>query len=179
MGGGAAGGLWTGVCLNKHSFFCWYLAHRWLHCVLNLTEQILFLLHWIVLLMCIGKRRLALKTGLWSRAQKTSSINQYGAGPKHPKTGRVDNFRNKVTYSLLKIPNQVYMPIFSQFDEIVCQRLFNIVRIIQTTALKLFSCRLFTWFWRFGYTCTKDVAGEKRSMANDTIPVRCKCACRP
>jgi len=103
----------------------------------------------------------------------------YGAGPKHPKTGHVDNFRNKVTYSLFKTSNQVYLPIFSQFGEIMWQRLFNIVRIIQTAALKLFSCRLFTWFWRFGYTCIKDVAGEKRSMANDTIPVRCKCACRP
>ena len=99
--------------------------------------------------MCIGKGRLSLRQG-YSRRFKINQygdkINQYGAGPKHPKTGRVDNFRNKVTYSLLKIPNQVYMPIFSQFDETVWQRLFNIVRIIQTTALKLFSCRLFTWF---------------------------------
>ena len=26
---------------------------------------------------------------------KTSSINQYGASPRHTKTGRVDNFRNR------------------------------------------------------------------------------------
>ena len=52
----------------------------------------------------------------------------------------VGELEPKVTYSLLKTSNQVYLPIFSQFGEIVWQRLFNIARILQTTALKLSHC---------------------------------------
>ena len=38
---------------------------------------------------------------------------------------------------LFKTQNQLYMLIFSQFGEIAWQRLFNIVRILQTIALKV------------------------------------------
>ena len=64
--------------------------------------------------------------------QRNISFEEHGAGPRHSKTGHVDDFRNRrnwnlklLTYSLLKTPNQVYLPIFSLFGEIVWQRLFN------------------------------------------------------
>ena len=78
------------------------------------------------------QRKISFEDRVVVEGSKTASINQYGAGPKHPKTGHVDNFRikweelePKVTYSSLKTPNQVYMPIFSQFGKTVWQWLFN------------------------------------------------------
>ena len=50
----------------------------------------------------------------------------------------IGGIRPNVTYSLLKTPNQVYLPILSQFGEIVWKRRFNIARVLQTTALNYF-----------------------------------------
>ena len=41
------------------------------------------------------QRKISFEDRVVVEGSKTSSINQYGAGPKHPKTGRVDNFRNR------------------------------------------------------------------------------------
>ena len=84
------------------------------------------------------QRKISFEDRVVVEGSKTSSINQYGAGPRHPKTGQFPKWEElepKVNYSLLMTPDQVYMSIFSQFGEIVWQRLFNIVRILQTTAL--------------------------------------------
>ena len=78
------------------------------------------------------QRKISFEDRVVVEGSKTASINQYGAGPRHSKTGHVDDFRNRrnwnlklLTYALLKTPNQVYLPIFSLFGEIVWQRLFN------------------------------------------------------
>ena len=60
----------------------------------------------------------------------------------HLKLPRPENslslpFQTPATQAILKTSNQVYMPVFSQFGEIVWQRLFNIARILQTTALNI------------------------------------------
>ena len=41
------------------------------------------------------QRRISFEDRVVVEGTKTSSINQYGAGPRHTKTGRVDNFRNR------------------------------------------------------------------------------------
>ena len=42
------------------------------------------------------QRKISFQDRVVVEGSKTSSINEYGAGPKHPKTGRVDNFRNRM-----------------------------------------------------------------------------------
>ena len=39
------------------------------------------------------QRKISFEDRVVVEGSKTSAINQCGAGPKHPKTGRVDNFR--------------------------------------------------------------------------------------
>ena len=41
------------------------------------------------------QRKISFEDRVVVEGSKTSSINQYGTGPKHPKTGRVGNFRNR------------------------------------------------------------------------------------
>ena len=41
------------------------------------------------------QRKISFEDRVVVEGSKTSSINQYGAGPKHPKTGRVDNSLNR------------------------------------------------------------------------------------
>ena len=41
------------------------------------------------------QRKISFEDRVVVEGSKTSSINQYGAGPKHLKTGRVGNFRNR------------------------------------------------------------------------------------
>ena len=41
------------------------------------------------------QRKISFEDRVVVGGSKTSSINQYGAGPRHPKTGHVDNFRNR------------------------------------------------------------------------------------
>ena len=41
------------------------------------------------------QRKISFEDRVVVEGSKTSSINQYGAGPKHPKSGRVGNFRNR------------------------------------------------------------------------------------
>ena len=40
------------------------------------------------------QRKISFEDRVVVEGSKTASINQYGAGPKHPKTGHVGNFRN-------------------------------------------------------------------------------------
>ena len=49
------------------------------------------------------QRKISFEDRVVVEGSKTSSINQHGAGPKHPKTGRVDNFRNRRNWNL-KLP---------------------------------------------------------------------------
>ena len=88
------------------------------------------------------QRKISFEDRVVVDGSKTASINQYGAvrGTQKPAMSIITKWEElepKVTYSLLRTLDQVYMPIFSQFCEIVWQRLFSIVRILQTTALKL------------------------------------------
>ena len=41
------------------------------------------------------QRRISFEDRVVVEGTKTSSINQYGAGPRHPKTGLVDIFQNR------------------------------------------------------------------------------------
>ena len=41
------------------------------------------------------QRKISFEDRVVVEGSNTSSINQYGAGPMHPKTGHVDNFRNR------------------------------------------------------------------------------------
>ena len=40
------------------------------------------------------QRKISFEDRVVVEVSKTASINQYGAGPRHPKPGHVDNFRN-------------------------------------------------------------------------------------
>ena len=40
------------------------------------------------------QRNISFRDRVVVEGSKTASINQYGAGPRHPKTGHVDDFRN-------------------------------------------------------------------------------------
>ena len=40
------------------------------------------------------QRKISFEDRVVVEGSKTASINQYGAGSRHPKTGHVDNFRN-------------------------------------------------------------------------------------
>ena len=41
------------------------------------------------------QRKIGFEDRVVVEGSKAASINQYGAGPRHPKTGHVDNFRNR------------------------------------------------------------------------------------
>ena len=41
------------------------------------------------------QRKISFEDRVVVEGSKAASINQYGAGPRHPKTGHVDNFRNR------------------------------------------------------------------------------------
>ena len=41
------------------------------------------------------QRKISFEDRTVVEGSKTASINQYGAGPRHPKTGHVDNFRSR------------------------------------------------------------------------------------
>ena len=41
------------------------------------------------------QRKISFEDRVVVEGPKAASINQYGAGPRHPKTGHVDNFRNR------------------------------------------------------------------------------------
>ena len=87
------------------------------------------------------QRKISFEDRVVVEGSETASIDQYGAGPSSQKpalsiiseTGGTGILSYQ--YSSLKTPNQVYMPIFSQFGKIVWQRLFN---ILQTTALNAY-----------------------------------------
>ena len=49
------------------------------------------------------QRKISFEDRVVVEGSKTASINQYGAGPRHPKTGHVDNFRNRRNWNL-KLP---------------------------------------------------------------------------
>ena len=41
------------------------------------------------------QRKISFEDRVVVEGSKAASINQYGAGPRHPKTGHVDNFRSR------------------------------------------------------------------------------------
>ena len=49
------------------------------------------------------QRKISFEDRVVVEGSKTASINQYGAGPRQPKTGHVDNFRNRRNWNL-KLP---------------------------------------------------------------------------
>ena len=49
------------------------------------------------------QRKISFEDRVVVEGSKTASINQYGAGPRHLKTGHVDNFRNRRNWNL-KLP---------------------------------------------------------------------------
>ena len=45
-------------------------------------------------LIVYRQKKISFEDRVVIEGSKTASINQYGAGPRHSKTGHVDNFRN-------------------------------------------------------------------------------------
>ena len=87
------------------------------------------------------QRKISLDDRVVVEGSKAASINQYGTGPRHPKTGHVDNFRKRSNKNL-KLPILYLRPQIKSTCQFLAnsvrQRLFNIVRILHTTALKAF-----------------------------------------